>query len=686
MADLDPNAWYRLSETRVDNSTGPFALNLQLRTGTGLRVHPISDGKAAWQFQPYGGVKGRYFMRLDQVGVKQQLAVCHDPTEPTSGNTVACMQDSATVDSQLWDVSDFGSGTFKFVNVGNGSSYVLDVHPNSNLFMSSEIEGSPSVAEKQPAQHWVMSSISAVNDGAYSTIYSSNVAVSTSSASLSSSSTTTRPTTTFTTTRPTQTTAMAGLDVSAIAMGATASNSTVSASKGISTAAGAGIGVAVALSVVGLIGAVAFFWWRRSQRPAKTKYSEVEAKNGDVPDRSSSIGISPNGESAPSSLHGISPTVGVSSLSSWQPASSVSVPPVSSFINGQQQQTGYYVGGQQPVQGGQQGGYYGDQQQTGYYIDPQTVSTIGGQQAVVYIGGHPSTVPEQQPTTYIGAQIPAVAQPAGSYASGQHSDSFDDGDAPIASLYGQRIRSLNIKQQSGASIYGQRTTPSSASASLYGQSTGASSSPTVLRHQFDHPTAATEFAPGAAKAVESYSASRGGYGTNQNQTSSTVNLADFEPMPQPHELETAERDIVRRQHELGSFHHGPDTFMNNQTSRARAASRAASTAPKAELSAYQHGPDTFTHNEAKMLGAPTAELGAYQHGPDTFENEHEAKVLGVFHPGTESFAREREDKVLGNLHDIMSMAKPAGRGGAEPQSYEMSPMRPSARDHGDTNR
>ncbi|TEA17891.1 hypothetical protein C8034_v012102 [Colletotrichum sidae] len=171
MSILDPNTWYRLSETRVDNSTGPFNLNLQLRD-VGLRVHPVTDGTASWQFLPVGDVKGRYLMRLDQAGVKQQLGVCYDSAEIASGNTVACLQASALDASQQWDVSSFGAGTFKFVNVANGTKYVLDVHPSSNLFLSTAIEGSPGVADKQPAQHWVLSSASAVNDAAYSTIYS----------------------------------------------------------------------------------------------------------------------------------------------------------------------------------------------------------------------------------------------------------------------------------------------------------------------------------------------------------------------------------------------------------------------------------------------------------------------------------------------------------------------------------
>lgn len=87
---------------------------------------------------------------------------------------MACLRDSSVDNSQIWEISVWNgtSEEFKFVNVANGSNYVLDVHPTSNLFMNVNVEGSSGVAETQPAQHWVLSSISAVNDGAYSTIYS----------------------------------------------------------------------------------------------------------------------------------------------------------------------------------------------------------------------------------------------------------------------------------------------------------------------------------------------------------------------------------------------------------------------------------------------------------------------------------------------------------------------------------
>ncbi|GKT40896.1 uncharacterized protein ColSpa_01077 [Colletotrichum spaethianum] len=198
----------------------------------------------------------------------------------------------------------------------------------------------------------------------------------------------------------------------------------------------------------------------------------------------------------------------------------------------------------------------------------------------------------------------------------------------------------------------------------------------VPRHQFDHPDIHNEFAPAAAS-PSFESTARFGVSTNaSSQANSTTNLNDPDPLPSAHELEVAVRDIPRRQHELGDFHHGPETFdINRETSLVAA--------PQAELGAFQHGPDTFSQSEAKVLGAPTAELGAYHHGPDTFEDGHEDKMLGGFPAAAEKYQPEREDKVLGSFHDLMNMA-PSGRNGRPSgpsdtsgwQTYEMQSIRP----------
>ncbi|EFQ29775.1 uncharacterized protein GLRG_04919 [Colletotrichum graminicola M1.001] len=568
MAELDPNAWYRLSETRVDNSTGPFALNLILRD-VGLRVHPMTDGTAAWQFQPFGDVKGRYLMRLDQAGVKQQLGVCYDASEPAVGATVACLQESSVSDSQIWEISPWSgrSGEYKFVNVANGTSYVLDVHPKANLFMNKDVEGSAGVAATQPAQHWVISSVSPVNDGAYSTIYSANVAVSTESATLSTASKTTSAaatTSALTTTAVSQTGTATWTDGASMSSAAA-----VSTSRGISPAAGAGIGVGVAIGVVGLIGAIAFFWWRR-QQAATTQYSEVDAKNRG------------------------SPGAGSSSATGSLEDGSYALP---------------------------------------YGVQRADASYPGNS------GGSPATL--SYPIPVRGGASPATI--------------------PATAASPSESRSLRSWSQ-------------------HASASGLAVPPAVPRHQFDHPDIHNEFAP-APTNPSFESTSHFGFSTAaSSHANSTTNLNDPDPLPSAHELEVAVRDVPRRQHELGDFHHGPETFDTSGE-----AQPARNPASHAELGAFQHGPDTFAQShEAKMLGLPKAELGSYHHGPDTFADGHEDKMLGAFPPGAEKFQREREDKVLGSFHEIMNMA-PNGRTGRQPgpssdvpgrQTYEMQSIGP----------
>ncbi|GKT41224.1 uncharacterized protein ColSpa_01405 [Colletotrichum spaethianum] len=168
---LDSNAWYAISEGRVANVSDPLTSNLQ-DTNNGLRVFGKTD--ALWQFQPVGDKDGRYLVRLNSAGVGQQLSVCWSSAEVHPSGTRGCLRKTESDESQQWDITEWESekGTLKFTNVANGTGYVLDVHPGSNLFMSSEIEGTDGVSARQPAQHWIMTSSKAVDDGAYSTIYS----------------------------------------------------------------------------------------------------------------------------------------------------------------------------------------------------------------------------------------------------------------------------------------------------------------------------------------------------------------------------------------------------------------------------------------------------------------------------------------------------------------------------------
>lgn len=71
----------------------------------------------------------------------------------------------------MWDIADWGDETLRFVNVANGTDYVLDVHPGNPVFLNDDIETDEE--SYQPAQHWLITSVDAINDGAYSTTFTS---------------------------------------------------------------------------------------------------------------------------------------------------------------------------------------------------------------------------------------------------------------------------------------------------------------------------------------------------------------------------------------------------------------------------------------------------------------------------------------------------------------------------------
>ncbi|GKT84256.1 transmembrane alpha-helix domain-containing protein [Colletotrichum tofieldiae] len=252
---LDSNAWYAISEGRVANVSDPLTTSLQ-DTNNGLRVFGKTD--ALWQFQPVGDKDGRYLVRLNAAGVGQQLSVCWSSAEVHPSGTRGCLRKTESDESQQWDITEWESekGTLKFTNVANGTGYVLDVHPGTNLFMSSEIEGTDGVSARQPAQHWIMTSSKAVNDGAYSTIYSAGTTpVGTATASGSGSASATASVTES---------GAGSVTPTAIDGSATASSTPGSSSSGgISTGAAAGIGVGVSLGAIAILGAAFFFWWRR---------------------------------------------------------------------------------------------------------------------------------------------------------------------------------------------------------------------------------------------------------------------------------------------------------------------------------------------------------------------------------------------------------------------------------------
>jgi Ricin-type beta-trefoil lectin domain-like len=166
MATFDPNAWYMVSEHRVDNVTDPLKSNLQ---GSADNLAVFGKTSQAWQFQPVDGVTGRYLLRTSTSGPLSQLSACFQANEIHPAKTGICLVRSTSDNAQKWDISSWGDGTYKMYNVANGTKYILDVHPGSPPFMNDQIE---SASVTQPAQHWILTSDRPVNDGAYSTIYS----------------------------------------------------------------------------------------------------------------------------------------------------------------------------------------------------------------------------------------------------------------------------------------------------------------------------------------------------------------------------------------------------------------------------------------------------------------------------------------------------------------------------------
>lgn len=168
VTDLDPNVWYHVTEERVDSYDRDFSSNLHLNLAGDLQVQTMQRSQM-WQFHPVDAARGRYSARLSQLGPWRQLGVCRNPDERSAGQTQPCMLDSdARAEEQMWDVASWGSnGTFRFINVRNGSDYWLDVHQGNPPFMSDRTD----LEEYHPAQRWLMTSRSNVNDETYSTVF-----------------------------------------------------------------------------------------------------------------------------------------------------------------------------------------------------------------------------------------------------------------------------------------------------------------------------------------------------------------------------------------------------------------------------------------------------------------------------------------------------------------------------------
>ncbi|KAK7428614.1 hypothetical protein QQZ08_004875 [Neonectria magnoliae] len=257
---LDSNVWYAITEARVDNyEKKSFNSNLQIEDTGNLGVWGAVE--QYWQFQAVqDGPDGRYAVRCSKTGVFKQLAVCYNKDEIDDSRTQPCMAKSDGTKAQMWDVADWGNQTYRFINVHNGSDYVMDTHPGNPPFMASDLRTNIPM----PGRHWLMTSAKDVDDGAFSTVFTKIPSA-------------TEETTTTGSTSSEPTDDAEGASTSSGAS-ASASETSSSSSSGLSAGAAAGIGVGVGLAVIGLGLGLLYFWWRRRRNAVSTEMLSGEPK------------------------------------------------------------------------------------------------------------------------------------------------------------------------------------------------------------------------------------------------------------------------------------------------------------------------------------------------------------------------------------------------------------------------
>ncbi|CAI6089692.1 unnamed protein product [Clonostachys chloroleuca] len=266
--DLDSNAWYQLTEERVDNyDSASFGSSLTVDTGKGTLSMQAAN-KNYYQFLPVDNKKGRYAIRNSMTGIRKQLSVCYVDDEIADGKTQPCFVTSDGSDEQKWDIADWGNKTYSFLrltNAKNGTNYYLDCHKGNPPFMSNQIDTNV----YQPAQRWLYRSREAINDGGFSTTFT-NLPTSSSSSSSQSGSTTT------TESGSSVASASASTTASSTSTSSPDSSNSGSSNSGISSGAAAGIGIGVALGIIGIALAAFFFWWRRRNQAGTAEGSATE--------------------------------------------------------------------------------------------------------------------------------------------------------------------------------------------------------------------------------------------------------------------------------------------------------------------------------------------------------------------------------------------------------------------------
>lgn len=165
-ADLDSKVWYHLTEGRIDHDYDSDFKGTFVEDSKGTLIGGDASDGIVWQFMPVGnGKEGRYAVRSSDHNLSKQLSVCWTDDEIDGYHTRPCMAASDGSERQKWDIADWGDGTFRFINVKNGSDFYMDVHPGNPAYMSKQ-------RGEIDSQHWLMTSVKDINDEAYQTVFS----------------------------------------------------------------------------------------------------------------------------------------------------------------------------------------------------------------------------------------------------------------------------------------------------------------------------------------------------------------------------------------------------------------------------------------------------------------------------------------------------------------------------------
>ena len=106
-----------------------------------------------------------FTIRNNASGPLVALGVALIPQEADPSHTQPRLQPINPNDNgQKWTMGGFGNNTFYIVNVKNGSSYRLDVHPGNPVYMSSQTSAVP----YDPRQHWEFQNIRPIDDSQWS--------------------------------------------------------------------------------------------------------------------------------------------------------------------------------------------------------------------------------------------------------------------------------------------------------------------------------------------------------------------------------------------------------------------------------------------------------------------------------------------------------------------------------------